>query len=88
MNVGKIFEKDFAESATKQGIFCHRLKDTDIAFNNNGITSYTPKNPCDYFLFAKNINFLYIVYKIHDFVYKMYKTYKNSKFLYKILQIL
>lgn len=52
MNVGKIFEKDFAESATKQGIFCHRLKDTDIAFNNNGITSYTPKNPCDYFLFA------------------------------------
>ena len=52
MNAGKIFEKDFAESATKQGIFCHRLKDTDIAFNNNGITSYTPKNPCDYFLFA------------------------------------
>ena len=49
---GKDFEKAFANSAKEQGIFCYRLKDTDISFNNNGFSQFTPKNPCDYFLFG------------------------------------
>ena len=49
---GKNFEKAFSDSAKNQGIFCYRLKDTDLSFNGNPISSFTPKNPCDFFLFG------------------------------------
>lgn len=51
-NKGKAFENHFKESAEKQGIFIHRLKDTDLSFNGNPVSSYTPSNKCDFFLFA------------------------------------
>ena len=51
-NAGKFFEKSFADSAKEQGVFCYRLKDTDISFNGNSMSSFTPSNPCDYFLFG------------------------------------
>jgi len=51
-NKGKEFELAFADSAKEQGIFCHRLKDTDLSFNGNPMSSFTTKNPCDYFLFG------------------------------------
>lgn len=49
---GKIFEDNFYESSQKQNIFIHRLKDTDLSFNGNSVSSFTPKNKCDYFLFS------------------------------------
>ncbi len=51
-NAGKFFEKSFADSAKEQGVFCYRLKDTDLTFNGNSVSSFTPSNPCDYFLFG------------------------------------
>lgn len=52
MNGGKMFEKQFKDSAMNQGIFIHRIKDTDLSFNGNSVSSYTPKNPCDFYLFG------------------------------------
>lgn len=49
---GKIFEENFLESTQKQNIFIHRLKDTDLSFNGNAVSSFTPKNKCDFFLFG------------------------------------
>ena len=51
-NKGKEFELAFSDSAKEQGIFCYRLKDTDLSFNGNPMSSFTPKNPCDYFIFG------------------------------------
>lgn len=52
MNGGKLFETHFKDSAKTQGIFIHRIKDTDLSFNGNSVSSYTPKNPCDFYLFG------------------------------------
>ena len=30
-NAGKFFERSFADSAKNDGIFCYRLKDTDLS---------------------------------------------------------
>lgn len=49
---GKLFEKHFLESSKKQNIFIHRLKDTDLSFNGNSVSSFTPKNKCDFYLFG------------------------------------
>ena len=51
-NAGKFFERAFADSAKNDGIFCYRLKDTDLSFNGNSVSKYTPSNLCDYFLFG------------------------------------
>ena len=53
-NLGKKFENNFANSAKKQGIFTHRLKDTDLSYNGNSVSSYTPSNKCDFY-FLGNI---------------------------------
>ena len=50
-NIGKDFEHRFAEASKKQGIYTHRLKDTDLSYNGNSVSSYTPKNKCDFYLF-------------------------------------
>ena len=51
-NKGKIFEEKFYESSQKQNIFIHRLKDTDLSFNGNPVSSFTPTNKCDFYLFG------------------------------------
>ena len=53
-NAGKFFERSFADSAKNDGIFCYRLKDTDLSFNGNTMSKFTPSNLCDYFLFGNN----------------------------------
>lgn len=54
-NVGKIFEKDFADSVPNH-FWKHRLKDSAQSFNQSGLTSFTWDNPCDFFMFD-TINF-------------------------------
>lgn len=51
-SLGKKFENNFGDSAKKDGIFTHRLKDTDLSFNGNSVSSFTPPNKCDFYLFG------------------------------------
>lgn len=51
-NLGKKFEINFANSAKNDGLFIHRLKDSDLSFNNNPVSKYTPSNKCDFYLFG------------------------------------
>lgn len=51
-NLGKKFENNFAQSSKKDGFFTHRLKDTDLSFNGNPVSSYTPSNKCDFYIFG------------------------------------
>lgn len=48
-SLGKKFEKNFGDSAKQDGIFTHRLKDTDLSYNGNSVSSFTPSNKCDYY---------------------------------------
>jgi len=52
-NMGKIFENNFKESAKKENIFIHRVKDNDLSFNGNSVSKFTTHNPCDFFLYLK-----------------------------------
>lgn len=49
-NLGKKFEKNFGDCAKNDGIFTHRLKDSDLSFNGNPVSSFTTSNKCDYYL--------------------------------------
>ena len=49
-NVGKRFEENFKKSISDEYLL-YRLKDSPQAFTQNNLTSFTHKNPCDYFLF-------------------------------------
>ena len=48
MNYGKIFEKEFKESAQKQGIWCMRIADTYVPAKAISEDSFIPQQPCDY----------------------------------------
>lgn len=51
-NLGKVFERNFGSSSKKDGFFTYRIKDTDLSFNGNSVSSFTTNNLCDYFIFA------------------------------------
>ena len=51
-NLGKKFERRFGDCAKTDGFFVHRLKDTDLSYNGNSVSSYTPSNRCDYYIFG------------------------------------
>ena len=48
MNYGKIFEKEFKESAQKQGIWIMRINDTYVPAKAISEDSFIPQQPCDY----------------------------------------
>lgn len=50
-NKGKIFETQFKESAKKDELFLLRLNDTDLSFNGNSVSRFTPKNKFDFIIF-------------------------------------
>lgn len=49
-NKGKVFEKAFQNSCKKQEIFCTRIKDNQVSYNNKygGGVDSTSKNPYDF----------------------------------------
>ena len=50
MNKGKFFEEQFKKNAISQGIFIHRLRDTNTSFSTMN-SKFTHDNPCDFFCF-------------------------------------
>ena len=50
MNTGKIFEHDFKESCTKQGIFALRINDTYYTAKQYDPKAFVPQQICDYIL--------------------------------------
>ena len=48
MNYGKIFEKEFKESAQKQGIWIMRINDTYVPAKAISEDSFIPQQPCDF----------------------------------------
>lgn len=55
-NKGKIFEENVAKSAIHQGLYIDRLHDTDLSYNGNTVSKYTPKSRCDYYMFVPTEN--------------------------------
>lgn len=55
-NKGKIFEQQWQSSAKDDNIFCYRLRDNDLSFNGNSVSTFTNSNPCDFFLFGNIID--------------------------------
>lgn len=53
INNGKKFEKNFKESCKKSNILYERFVDSN-KFGNNGVSRFTPENPCDGFIFHNN----------------------------------
>lgn len=54
---GKIFERNFAQAAERQQIFCLRLNDSSQAYqaDTKNKTHFTPHNKCDFLLHFKGI---------------------------------
>ena len=50
MNYGKIFEKEFKESAQKQGIWIMRINDTYVPAKAISEDSFIPQQPCDFIM--------------------------------------
>ena len=50
MNYGKIFEKEFKDSAQKQGIWILRINDTYVPAKAISEDSFIPQQPCDYIM--------------------------------------
>ena len=50
-NKGKKFETQFKESSEKDKLFLLRLNDTDLSYNGNQMSRFTPKNKFDFLLF-------------------------------------
>ena len=48
MNYGKIFEKEFKESAQQQGIWIMRINDTYVPAKAISEDSFIPQQPCDF----------------------------------------
>lgn len=55
---GKIFEASFKQSAEKCGIYIMRLKDSAVSWNQQGATSFAPKNDCDMIMYQNPKLFL------------------------------
>lgn len=51
MNDGKIFEKDWKDSAIKQEIFILRLNDSSLSWQHEKQSRFTVENPCDFVQF-------------------------------------
>lgn len=53
-NKGKVLEKNFQNSCKKQGIFCTRIKDNQVTYNNKfgGGVDSTSQNPYDFELYC------------------------------------
>ena len=53
MNLGKKFERQWKISADNQEVFCLRLNDSDLSFNQNKElrSRFTMQNPCDFIMF-------------------------------------
>lgn len=52
-NPGKVFEDEIKASCVQEGLFIHRVKDTSQSYTYSAI--FTPKNPCDFFIFKMPI---------------------------------
>ena len=50
---GKIFERQFKQSAQNQNLLIVRLNDTDLSFNPlvQNFTRFTATNPCDFIMY-------------------------------------
>lgn len=55
-NEGKRFEEDW-ENSTPDDWFCLRLKDSSASWSNSGVSRFTPKNMCDFILFASDYSY-------------------------------
>ena len=55
MNDGKIFEKDWKDSAMKQGVFILRLNDSSLSWQHEKQSKFTLENPCDFIQFSSGI---------------------------------
>lgn len=75
-NKGKIFEKQFKESAEKDELFLLRLNDTDLNYNGNKISRFTPKNKFDFVLF-KYPNLFCL--ELKSTAYDSFSIQKNEK---------
>lgn len=53
-NPGKQFERNFKENVLKEGIYIHRINDTDLSFAG-GNSKYTPKSEADFILYYKTL---------------------------------
>ena len=53
-NPGKIFERHFKENTLKEGVYIHRINDTDLSFIG-GNSSFTPKSEADFILYYKTL---------------------------------
>ena len=51
-NMGKKFEQNFSASCKDDSLFVYRIKDTDLSFNGNSVSSFTTQNICDFFIFG------------------------------------
>lgn len=75
-NKGKVFEEDFKKSVPSY-CFCHRLKDSAMAYNNSKQTKFTWDNPCDFFVFNSTSHLFYAI-ELKSTKYKS-MTYATSK---------
>lgn len=55
---GKIFEKDFQNSAKNQGVWIMRLNDTSLSWEKEKNARFTPNNICDFIIYRKPYLFL------------------------------
>lgn len=53
-NMGKQFERNFKEAVLKEGIYIHRINDSDLSFAG-GNSKYTPKSEGDFLLYYKTL---------------------------------
>ena len=53
-NPGKQFERNFKEAVLKEGIYIHRINDSDLSFAG-GNSSYTPKSDGDFIFYYKTL---------------------------------
>ena len=75
MNTRKIFEHDFKESCTKQGIFALRINDTYYTAKQYDPKAFVPQQICDYILHYNGTLFM-IELKTTD---KKYMTIEGDK---------
>lgn len=52
-NAGKVFEKNFKEYAKKDGLWNHRVADSELSFCGSINTKFTNKSTADLFIFHK-----------------------------------
>ena len=47
-NYGRVFEREFKESAEKQGIWCMKIADTYVPAKEASPSAFIPQQPCDF----------------------------------------